>query len=822
MFLYQDGVMLSSAVRALDALGLLDSQGGIDRLDTGYVRVAWRALAAVGWLDEETLKWTDEGWAAQRHRERYVAGGRFLARFADNAPDSWAHPWDPATGKAFSDLLKAHEYWRTTADPEDVVTAHLDGVLAAPALLSLRGSGRLERPEGDVARLLAMLGWLDGDGSWTPFGRAGLKMVDHLGMVGSYLPMLARLEDLCRGDLLVRPGDGEWHCQRRLNVEASAAAHRRYFTEADPVFAEIFSRDPCPSFIADMGCGDGSWLAHLHGLFGDGVRYVGIDASSVALDSARAVLEAAGVRDPLLLLGDISDPDALSAQLAAHGLAMEDGLHIRSFLDHDRTYIGGGPRDDVPGWSTGAYVAPDGRALSAAEVEADLVAHFRRWVPHVGRHGLVVLEGHCVPPHVTRRHLGALHSVAFDAYHGLSHQYPMEYPAYMRCLRLAGLQPVSHLERRYPTTRPFVAVSLNRLVPVQPAPPRVSTERRDTWRPTPDIDLTDGESLHRLLFTDGDLTHPRSWSSGATGIVVRDTLQAVEERIAAVRPGETVRVLDYGAGTGLASIELIKACVSHEVERRLADRGATFELHLVDIPTTWFAKGYELLGEHPWTRFHALRAGGAFRPLIDVTGGDQVDVVMANMVFHLLTEEAMRHAAASIADVLRPGGLLAFNSPDLGPTGPYSLLFHDSNRLLRRYWLAALDSPEPRTLAPVLREAVSQVRPSAREAAQRRADKRILPTPQTRASVAAALASRFQGAVEERAYEILAEECLMTALVPANQAEYLSEITDRSLREAVIHHLMRERVLPELMSGPAGTALGLNIEWTIGRFRRIR
>nr|BFE84762.1 hypothetical protein GCM10020093_073630 [Planobispora longispora] len=110
-------------------------------------------------------------------------------------------------------------------------------------------------------------------------------------------------------------------------------------------------------------------------------------------------------------------------------------------------------------------------------------------------------------------------------------------------------------------------------MPVQPPPPRISTERRDTWRPTPDIDLTDGESLHRLLYTDGDLAHPRSWSSGATGIVVRDTLRAIEARIESVRPGETVRVLDYGAGTGLASIELIKACVSHGVEQRLADRG---------------------------------------------------------------------------------------------------------------------------------------------------------------------------------------------------------------------------------------------------------
>jgi hypothetical protein len=197
-----------------------------------------------------------------------------------------------------------------------------------------------------------------------------------------------------------------------------------------------------------------------------------------------------------------------------------------------------------------------------------------------------------------------------------------------------------------------------------------------------------------------------------------------------------------------------------------------------------------------------------------------VDAVLANMVFHLLTPSAMRHAASSIAGVLRPGGLLSFSSPDLGPAGPYSLLFHEPNRLLRGHWLAALDAAEWQGLAPILREAVASVRPEVRATAQRRADRRILPTPQTAASVAAALAPYFYGAIDRRTYEYLAEEVLMTALVPANQAEYLSEIADKDLREAVIRHLMNEHVLPELMNGPGGTALGLNLEWTLGRYTR--
>jgi SAM-dependent methyltransferase len=823
-FLYQDGAMLASSVRALDALGVLDDPGGPHELpDTGYLRAAWRCLASTGWLDEtQGRTWTAVGQTAMRHRERYVSAGRFLARFTGNTPDSWSAPWDAQTRAEFAREVDAHERWRAEADPADLVTSHLDGALAIPALLSLRGRGRLHRPDGDIARLLVLLGWLDESGRWTAHGQAGIAFIGHFGLVGSYLPMLARLEKLCRGEIVVTPGDGEWHCQRELNVQASAVAHGRYFDDADRIFREVFSRTPRPTFIADMGCGDGSWLAHLHGMFGDSIRYVGIDASPVALDYARGVLKDAGVRDPLLLVGDITDPDRLREELAAHGLAIEDGLHIRSFIDHDRTYRGDHLSDDVPGWSTGAYVAPGGRPLSAVEVESDLVAHFRRWTPHVRKHGLVVLEAHCVAPQVARRHLGSLHSVAFDTYHGLSHQYPIEHSAFMRCCSLAGLQPVSHLERRYPSTQPFVAISLNRFMPTQPVPLTVSGVRHDTWQPEPGTDLTDGVQLHNLLYTNGDLAHPRSWSSGATGLVVRHTLDLIEARIERAGRGDVIRVVDYGAGTGLASIELSKACVAHNVEQRLADRGASFELHLVDMPTSWFAQGFQLLRDIPWTRFHSLMADNqTFRPLLEVTGGNQVDAVMANMVFHLLSRTAMRHVAASISDVLLPGGQLSFSAPDLAPTTPYSVLFHDPNRLLRRRWLDALDVSELDSLPAVLRAAAVAAKHADRDAARRRADRRILPTPATAESVASALEPYFEGIIERRTFELLAEESLMTALVPSNQAEYLAEISDEGLREAVIRYLMREQVLPELIDGPAGTGLGLNIEWKIGQYTRI-
>ena len=77
---------------------------------------------------------------------------------------------------------------------------------------------------------------------------------------------------------------------------------------------------------------------------------VGIDYSPAALERARSVVDAADV-PALLVHGDISDPDSVASALAKHGLNMEDGLHIRAFIDHDRSYVGEdqGLLDVLPG-----------------------------------------------------------------------------------------------------------------------------------------------------------------------------------------------------------------------------------------------------------------------------------------------------------------------------------------------------------------------------------------------------------------------------------------------------------------------------------------
>jgi SAM-dependent methyltransferase len=633
---------------------------------------------------------------------------------------------------------------------------------------------------------------------------------------------------------------------RALNVQISAAAHRRYFADSEPLFREIFNREPVaeqPRFIADMGCGQGSWLAYLHRLVAaetargrqldeHPLLMIGVDPDPTALAEAEAALAAAGV-PALLLRGDVTDPDGLSEALAALGIATPDGLHIRSFIDHERTYRGGDPGDEVPGWSSGIYLDAAGAPLATADLERDLVAHLRRWSRHVGRHGMIVLEAHCTAPEIVARNLGAMHGLAFDAHQAYSKQYPVDHAAWLECCRLAGLRTVAQEEIRYPAHRPFVSISLSRLLPAEspgellpePAEPgdaATDAGREDEWRPAPDTDLEDGEALHRIIFRGGDIRFPSPWCGAATGFVTGRALAAVEARLEQVGPGGTVAVLDYGAGTGTATIELLKAYRERGLERRFAARGAELVVHLVDIPSSWFAKGHQLLGDQPSTRFHSLRAeGGGFRPLTDLVEAGQIDVAMVNMVFHLIPARALPRTVDGLADAVRAGGRLLWSAPDLGPAPRDTVLLHDPNRLLRELWLELLAGerePAPAIAAIVARARAGRDAGSAR-ADQERADRRIRPRPPA-SEVVAALDRRFDGATRTAAYEMLAEDIVDGLLVPSNQAEFMPEITDRADRETVIRELMAAAVIPDLRAGPAATGLGLDFHWVLGDHTR--
>jgi hypothetical protein len=261
--------------------------------------------------------------------------------------------------------------------------------------------------------------------------------------------------------------------------------------------------------------------------------------------------------------------------------------------------------------------------------------------------------------------------------------------------------------------------------------------------------------------------------------------------------------------------------------------GATLEVHLVDLPSSWFAYGYELLRDCQWTRFHSLSgAGRRFRPLSEVVGGKRIDAVMANMVFHLVPCRALESMAAGLAEVTVTAGCLAWSAPDIGPPGPFAVLFHDANRALRRRWLEflggegadedlfrAADPSAPHALRDATRRIRHGLNDAARRDARTRANRRVLPEPNDAQAVVDALASKYGGPHEVRVetHELLVQDIVDTLLVPANQAEYLPEIADPTIREAVIRELMLDDVLPTLRSQGARTPGGVSVQWTLGK-----
>jgi SAM-dependent methyltransferase len=383
---------------------------------------------------------------------------------------------------------------------------------------------------------------------------------------------------------------------------------------------------------------------------------------------------------------------------------------------------------------------------------------------------------------------------------------------------------------------PLDRIHSGRVSPPAYAPPpgTLQPETRRTWAPPPHTDLADGEALHRLLYHDGDLERPRRWCSFGAQVLNRWLTEFASARVAQILAGTAaprLRILDYGTGTGFQAIELLKEWAATGLLRRLAELGVDFRLYLTDIPSVWVARGFELFRGHDNVSFFPIRdeATGRFLPLSEVLGGEQVDVVLASMVFHLIPVAALPATLAGIADALAPGGALLFNTPDLGPRRPRALLAHDANRALRGAVLTMLAS-EARTrellaglpgdeIADDLARARAGWTPELAARARLAADRQILPAPNDLGALLRPMARWFHGEIVVDSAEMLGEDVVDAILVPANQ-RYLGDIEDPAARARVSRFLMTHHVLPPITRGPAGTGAGFNLQWTLGRLSR--
>jgi len=519
VFAHLAGIVMVPTVSALSQGGVLEWLTGAPdgvrfgdlveqaHANPGYLRVALRLLTACGWLGDRresdgTRRYalTPEGRAALALAQPLYR--RLTSSFLDKALalDAFlAAPADEPFIASVADLVTlARSGWGVASDApaHERVRAHLDGLLVGPAMVALARGGMFERLAdetldlrslsshaagvGCLFDLLSAAGWVERSGSivrLTARGRYAAQIASAYGVTVSYLPMFAVLPTLLFGNARiprVDPNGFETMVNRAMNVWGSGGAHTTYFRKLDEIVVDIFNRPIAeqPRGICDMGCGDGTLLAHLYAVVrertGRGreldahpLLLVGADFNKVARRATKQTLRAARIPAFHVIPGDINRPAQLASDLEKIDLDVHDLLHIRSFLDHNRPYV---PLSNYAAGSrtpstTGAF-AYLGDEIPADELEENLVRHLRRWKPYVGRFGLLVLELHTLPPALTAAHLERTPTVAYDATHGFSDQYLVELPVFAQCAREAGLQADPRWQAKFPPSE-LATVSLN-------------------------------------------------------------------------------------------------------------------------------------------------------------------------------------------------------------------------------------------------------------------------------------------------------------------------------------------------------------------------
>ncbi len=460
------------------------------RANEGYLNVALRILSSQGWLDAEVdnvnnrvkYKVNAKSAVAFEHSRLYKdvvtllrLSGQFHRRKFERAPftvlEGIFKKYRENFGIAFS------------SDPDikaiqQQVLTHIEGIAIGPTIVSLGMGGMFHKyfmeasfkPEefhedaesfGKILDFFAFLGWFEKKAQTYRFTEKGLffaRRASAYGVTVSYIPTFRNLEELIFGnpEILtnIKPEMPELHVDREMNVWGSGGAHMSYFKKIDEVIIELFNKplDEQPKGIVDMGCGNGAFLQHIFEVISQRtlrgemledypLLLVGADFNEVALRVTRANLTKADIWAKVTW-GNIGRPDLLARDLNEnYGIALEDLLNVRTFLDHNRQWEQPAlPLEGRVSQSSGSY-SFRGKRLNNNDVEAGLLDHFRRWEPFVRRFGLLVIELHTISPRLASENIGLTSATAYDATHGYSDQYILEVDVFNRVASEAGLYP---------------------------------------------------------------------------------------------------------------------------------------------------------------------------------------------------------------------------------------------------------------------------------------------------------------------------------------------------------------------------------------------
>ncbi|BAZ33696.1 amino acid adenylation domain-containing protein (plasmid) [Cylindrospermum sp. NIES-4074] len=457
--------------------------------NSGHLQVALRMMHSLDWL-------------SQNHLGEYSLTDKaeICNTIDENILELYHLPIDLyLLGKENPEVLRdwierSRERWHIK---NTLIASFLDGVLIIPILLALKKNKLLtDNQEKDIFSKLKFsvkeeLCNLFLNKEWVKLKEETFSLTDagkfiwegalNLGTVASYTPMLSQIDDVLFGDcqaVFSRDTTGhEKHIDRTLNVVASGFQHQKYFADVDEVILSIFNKLPFaeqPKYVADMGCGDGTFLKRVYTIIRDKsargkvlnqypLYMIGIDYNQASLRATENTL--AGIPH-LIIKGDIGAPEQLLVDLREYQIYdPENILHIRSFLDHDRPFIHPQKLDKVEARTNipyqGVYVDGNGHLIPPAVMVQSLVEHFDRWSSVTTKHGLIILEVHCLEPNLVYKFLDKSENLHFDAYQAFSMQHLIEANVFLMAAAEVGLFPNFKFFKRYPKTFPFTRITLN-------------------------------------------------------------------------------------------------------------------------------------------------------------------------------------------------------------------------------------------------------------------------------------------------------------------------------------------------------------------------
>ena len=504
IFLHLDGIALCPTFLCIYKKGVLndftDNKASLSKLvkkykcNEGYLNIALRLLCCQGWLKQE-IKEGEIYFTKNDHIDFDNIYNKYkIVEDIFSKKINYQSIYLDSNKISDSILFNTIKNYLNKIIIEDTlnINKHLEGVILAPILVYFSRNNFLSTDENFSLDFIKNNQWnklikdlfiksklIDSDTSKTEFGEFIFKRASSYGVTVSYLETFKKLDELIFGNGNVlwekEEGTAEIHVDRKMNVWGSGGAHRLYFQKVDEIIIDLFNLpiEEQPKGFIDIGCGDGALIEHIFDLIyfktkrGKQLKkypllIIGSDFNYKALEVTEERIKKADIWANTAF-GDIGDPDNLAKRVKEkYNINLEDLLNVRSFLDHNRVYTEPLNKPIIPCNSSCAF-SFRGKRIKNDVLMQNLYEHFNRWAPYLKKYGLLVVELHSISPEKTFMHLGKNSMTAYDATHGYSDQYIIEYEYFLKAAEKAGLLIEKKHENVFPNKITPI-VSVNRLI----------------------------------------------------------------------------------------------------------------------------------------------------------------------------------------------------------------------------------------------------------------------------------------------------------------------------------------------------------------------